>query len=124
MLLSKESLKVSARVYDVHDANAGLTNAVEDQVLTNREAAVTRPQLVPPPPEVRIIAQQLKMLDQQIDESIRRGLVILGDIGPDQQDIAASPGSQAVAHQDYSRRRSARASDFRSLASRGELSCV
>lgn len=49
-------------------------------------------QLVPPPPEVGIVGQQLKVLDQQIDEPIRRSLTVLGDTGPDQQDIAANPG--------------------------------
>jgi hypothetical protein len=34
----------------MHDADSGLADPVENQVFTNREAAVIRPQLVTSPP--------------------------------------------------------------------------
>jgi hypothetical protein len=79
-------------MHHVHDANSGLADPVENQVATNRETAVTCPQFVTPPPNMGIVGQRLKVLDQQIDKSIRSNVAVLGDVRPDPQDVAPSVG--------------------------------
>jgi hypothetical protein len=79
-------------MHHVHDAHSRLATLVENQVIANREAAVTGSQFVALPADVGALAQQLKVLDQQIDESISGGLAIIRDVGPDPQDVPAGPG--------------------------------
>lgn len=78
-------------MHHVHDAHSRLADLVENQVIANREAAVTGSQFVALPADVGAVAQQ-KVLDHQIDESISGGLAIIRDLGPDSQDVPAGPG--------------------------------
>jgi hypothetical protein len=42
--------------------------------------------------DVGALAQQLKVLDQAIDESIRSSLAVIRDVRPDPQNVPAGPG--------------------------------
>ena len=52
-------------------------DAIEDQILSNREAPIAWSQLVTFPPGLRVVSEQSEMLHQPVDESIRRRLAIL-----------------------------------------------
>jgi hypothetical protein len=60
----------------MHDVYSRLTNLVENQIVTKREASVTRSQLVAPSTDVWVVAQQLKMLSRLRDHDTLCGYAL------------------------------------------------
>jgi hypothetical protein len=113
----------------VHNLDAWLLDAVENQIFRHRKAAIARPQPIALAASLREVSQQPEMVCQQVNETVGGWLVrmILRDASPNSNYILARPPGEAVGgHQCCccSCLRSARASRFSSLASCGKVASV
>jgi len=111
-------------VQDVHNLHAFLQHAVENHVLSNRKAAISRSQVVAEAASLGVLAEQAEMLRQQLKKAICSVLIVVGDVVPDSEQVTPCLPSYAVGHAPIAFRSCARPSRLISSASSGSESSV
>jgi len=96
--MSEQSFEVTPGVHDVHNADARFHDAVENEILSHRKAAIATPQFVAAAPCPGIVSQQFEVVCQQIDESVGGPLIVLGDMLPDLEHFSSGATRKAVGH--------------------------
>ena len=125
VLRMEQRLKIATAVYHAHDAHPRFRDAIKDEVFAGGKAAVGRPQLVAAAARSRVFSQYLEVVDEQVNEPVRRRLIIFRDALPDFEQVTPGVPGQAIrGHYGCWRRRRSRASRFSSSASRGKVASV
>jgi hypothetical protein len=82
--LFKYCVEIALAVQNMHDLNVVFPNAIENQILADRKAAVSGAKLFAPAADSRALCDQVEVLCDCLDESIRNFDAALdGDIFPD-----------------------------------------
>jgi len=116
-VLLEERVEIAFAMQNVHDFDALFAQPVENHILSDWETAIAAAQFFAAPSEVRISPQLPKMCRQPTNEAVCGIVIIVGDIVPDLQQIAARLFCDAVGHLATVERGKARASCFNSSAS-------
>ncbi len=80
---------VATAMQDAHDPNAGIGNTVHDELMSHKEAAITRMKICTIPASVRVLSEKREVARQEIDETVGGGFIPFSDVNPDGEDIAA-----------------------------------
>ena len=83
----------------MHDLHSGFTNAIENQIFADGEAAIAGAYLITRTSGMGSIAQNPKMMREPVYEAVSSGFAVSGDVIPDVERIAARPPSEAETHQ-------------------------
>ena len=128
MSVGKESWNIPATVEDVEDLHARFRDAIQDHILAHWEAPVAFPQIVATATGVWVVSQKGESARQEVDEFVRRSLIVFGNVFPDVEKISPRPPRQTVGcHRERrpnSRWRRWRASRFNSSARSGSVARV
>lgn len=105
-------------MHDVHNLYAGIQYTVENEISSYRKTTIAGAQFVSLTAYARVSAQQLKMLDQQVNEMVGSQFIVLSDVVPDLKQVAACLPAQAIGHPVEPLTRTTLASRFNSSAKR------
>jgi hypothetical protein len=86
----KQPWNVPLAMKHVQDLHAWFRNPINDDILANHETSRALAEVVAAAPKTRILSQYSEAGYEQIDEPVSRSLVVLGDVTPDFNQIAAS----------------------------------
>ena len=120
--MAEQRYEAAAAMNHVHDVYARRRDTVENQVFSDWKTSIARSQFVALTPGIGVVAQQTKMMNQQVYKTVCRRLIVPSDMPPEIKHVSACPPRQPVSHQDCSR--SFRASRFSSSASCGSAPAV
>jgi len=88
--------KIAAAMPHAHDAHPRFRDAIKDEVFAGGKAAVGRPQLVAAAARSRVFSQDLEVVYEQVNEPVRRRLVIFRDVLPDFEQVAPGLRGEAL----------------------------